>query len=112
MKTQYVTKSRGRHCGDVEMAAYLEVSRRLQSVSYNRRFSSRLQSVSYNPYTRAGVCGDIELADYLTNVGGSVSSLVVDLHITHDRFGSDPSINGHLYYPNDVDRSLNETPTD
>jgi hypothetical protein len=22
--------------------------------------------------------------------------------------GSDPSINGHLHYPNDVDRSLNE----
>jgi hypothetical protein len=34
----------------------------------------------------------------------------MDLHITHDRFGSssDPSINGHLHYPNDLDGSLNE----
>jgi hypothetical protein len=41
-------------------------------------------------------------------------SLVLDLHITHDRFGSssDLSINGHLHYPSDVDRSLNETVTD
>jgi hypothetical protein len=29
---------------------------------------------------------------------------------SHDRFGSssDPSLNGHLHYPNDVDKSLNE----
>jgi hypothetical protein len=40
--------------------------------------------------------------------------LVLDLHIVHERWGrsSDPSINGHLHYPNDVDRSLNETATD
>ena len=32
----------------------------------------------------------------------------------HGRFGSssDPSINGHLHYPNDVDRSLNEAVAD
>ena len=37
----------------------------------------------------------------------------MDLRITHDRFGgsSDPSINGHLHYPNDIDASLNETAT-
>ena len=37
-----------------------------------------------------------------------------DLRIAHDRFGSssDPSINGHLHYPNDIDRSLNEAATD
>ena len=36
--------------------------------------------------------------------------LVMDLHITHERFGSssDPSINGHLHYPHDLDRTLNE----
>ena len=36
--------------------------------------------------------------------------LVLDLRITHDRFGrsSDLSINGSLHYPNDKDRSLNE----
>ncbi len=41
-------------------------------------------------------------------------SLVLDLHIAHDRFGSssDPSLNGHLHYPNDIDKSLNETATD
>jgi len=35
------------------------------------------------------------------------------LRISHDRFGSssDLCINGHLHYPNDVDRSLNEDPT-
>ncbi len=41
-------------------------------------------------------------------------TLVLDLRIAHDRFGSssDPSINGHLHYPNDVDRSLNEAVAD
>ncbi len=41
-------------------------------------------------------------------------TLVLDLHITHDRFGStsDLTLNGHLHYPNDIDRSLNETVTD
>jgi hypothetical protein len=40
--------------------------------------------------------------------------LVLDLRITHDLFGSssDTSINGHLHYPSDVDRSLNEAVTD
>ena len=44
------------------------------------------------------------------NVSGPVS-LVLDLLITHERWGSrsDPSINGHLHYPNDVDRSLNDS---
>jgi hypothetical protein len=32
----------------------------------------------------------------------------------NDRFGSssDPSLNGHLHYPNDIDKSLNETVSD
>ncbi len=40
--------------------------------------------------------------------------LVLDLRIAHDRWGSssDPSINGHLHYPNDIDRSLNEAAAD
>ena len=40
--------------------------------------------------------------------------LVLDLRITHDRLGSnsDPSLNGHLHYPNDIDKSLNEVVTD
>jgi hypothetical protein len=42
------------------------------------------------------------------------SSLVLDLHITHECWGSNPipSLNRYLHYPNDVDRSLNETVTD
>ena len=40
--------------------------------------------------------------------------LVLDLRIAHERFGSssDPSLNGNLHYPNDIDRSLNEAAAD
>jgi hypothetical protein len=40
--------------------------------------------------------------------------LVLDLRIAHEHFGSssDPSLNGHLHYPNDIDRSLNEASAD
>ena len=63
--------------------------------------------------SRGQRCGDIELAGYLVNAAGPVP-LVVDLRIAHERWGSssDPSINGHLHYPNDVDRPLNETDAD
>ena len=39
---------------------------------------------------------------------------MLDLRITHERFGSssDPSINGHLHYPHDLDRPLNEAAAD
>ncbi len=41
-------------------------------------------------------------------------SLVLDLRTSEERFGSssDPSNHGHLHYPHDVYRSLNETVTD
>ena len=41
-------------------------------------------------------------------------ALVLDLRIAHDRFGSnsDPSLNGHLHYPNALDGPLNEAATD
>jgi hypothetical protein len=70
-KTQHVTKSRGRHCGDIQLSAYL------------------------------------------ANTTGPVP-LVLDLRITHDRFGSssDPSLDDHLHYPNDIDKSLNEDVAD
>jgi hypothetical protein len=63
--------------------------------------------------SRGQRCGDIELAGYLANVAGPVP-LVLDLRIAHERWGSssDPSINGHLHCPNDVDRSLNEAAAD
>ena len=50
---------------------------------------------------------------YLPKASGPVP-LVLDLRISHDRFGSssDPSLNGNLHYPNDIDRSLNESDAD
>ncbi len=53
--------------------------------------------------------GDIELVGYLANEVGPVP-LVLDLRITHDRVGSntDPNLNGHLRYPNNLDQSLND----
>ena len=47
------------------------------------------------------------------NVTGPVP-LVLDLCITHDRFGSssDPNLNGKLHWPNDIDKSLNEDNVD
>jgi hypothetical protein len=47
------------------------------------------------------------------NVEGPVP-LVLDLRVANARWGSwsDPSLNGHLHYPNDFDGSLNETATD
>jgi hypothetical protein len=61
--------------------------------------------------SRGQHCGDVELVGYLANAAGPVP-LVLDLRITHDRFGSssDPTLNGTLHYPNphDIDRSLNE----
>jgi hypothetical protein len=70
-KMQHVTKSRGRHCGDIQLEAYL------------------------------------------ANAAGPVP-LVLDLRIAHDRFGSssDPSLNCHLHYPNDIDKSLHEAAAD
>ncbi len=58
-------------------------------------------------------CGDIDLVGYLPNETDPVP-LVLDLRFTHDRFGrsSDLSLNGNLRYPNDIDRSLNETAGD
>ena len=56
---------------------------------------------------------DIELVTYLANTVNPVS-LVLDLLITHDRFGSssDLNLNGPLHYPNDIHRSLNESVSD
>ena len=53
------------------------------------------------------------MAGYPENAAVPVP-FVLDLRIGHDRFGSrsDPNLNGHLHYPNNVDRSLNETVTD
>jgi hypothetical protein len=41
-------------------------------------------------------------------------SLVLDLRIVHDRVGSstDPTLNGHLKYPNKLDQSINDPADD
>ena len=58
-------------------------------------------------------CGDIEMTVYLSNVSGPVP-LVMDLRITYEIWGSrsNPSLDGHLHYPTDIDRTLNEDDTD
>ncbi len=63
--------------------------------------------------SRGQRCGDIDLVSYLSNTSGPVS-LVLDLHITHEHWGSssNPSLNGHLHYPTDIDRTLNEAAAD
>ncbi len=63
--------------------------------------------------SRGHHCGDIELVGYLTNATDPVP-LVLDLRVVHDKVGSstDPPLNGHLRYPNNLDQSLNDTGTD
>ncbi len=63
--------------------------------------------------SRGQRCGDIELSAYLSSAVGPVS-LVLDLWFPHERWGSssNPSLNDHLHYPTDVDRTLNEAATD
>ncbi len=63
--------------------------------------------------SRGRHCGDVELAAYLANAAGPVP-LVLDLRIDHDRFGSSShlQLNGHLHYPKDIDKSLNEAAAD
>ncbi len=63
--------------------------------------------------SRGQHCGDIELAGYLANEAGPVP-LVLELRIAHDRVGSstDPTLIGHLRYPNNLDQSLNDAAAD
>jgi hypothetical protein len=63
--------------------------------------------------SRGQHCGDIQLEGYLANEAGPVP-LVLDLRIPHDRMGNsaDPSLNGHLKYPNNLDQLLNDTDDD
>ena len=63
--------------------------------------------------SRGQRCGDIELAAYLANAAGP-APLVLDLRIAHEHWGSrsNPSLNGQLHYPADLDRPLNEAAND
>jgi hypothetical protein len=49
----------------------------------------------------------------MSNAAGPVP-LVLDLRIAHKRWGSssNPSLNVHLHYPTDMDRTLNEAAAD
>jgi hypothetical protein len=77
------------------------------------RTTHKVRTQQHVTKSRGRHCGDIELTVYLANVVDPMS-LVLDLLITHDRFGSssEPSLNGHLHYPNDIDKSHNESDTD
>ena len=50
---------------------------------------------------------------HLANAAGPVP-LVLDLRIVHERWGSssNPSLNGQLHYPAEIDRPLNEAAAD
>ena len=62
--------------------------------------------------SRGQHCGDIEVGGYLPNETGP-APLVLDFRLVHERWGStDPILNGNLHYPNDKDRSVNETTDD
>ncbi len=63
--------------------------------------------------SRGQYCGDVELTGYPANTAGPVP-LVMGLRIVHDRVGSstDPTLYGHLRYPNNLDQSLNDTTAD
>ncbi len=77
---------------------------------FAQRIKVKTQQVVKN---RVQHCGDIEPAGYLANEVGPVP-LVLDLRIAHDRVGSstDPTLNGHLKYPNNLDQSLNDAAAD
>ena len=42
------------------------------------------------------------------------NNITLDLRIDHECFGSnsDPNLDGHLHYPNDIERSINEVVAD
>jgi hypothetical protein len=87
---------------------------KLQSHVFSSRFRTTHKVKTQQAVkSRGQQCGDIELAGYLANETGPVP-LVLDLRIAHDRVGSsaDPTLNGHLKYPNNLDQSLNDTDVD
>ncbi len=51
---------------------------------------------------------------YLFRTTHKVKTQQLDLRIAHDRVGSgaDPTLNGHLKYPNNLDQSLNDETTE
>ncbi len=78
------------------------------SVQFPRPSSSRLTTIP--------VAQSWKRFQNKLEIKGILSSqvTVLDLRIAHDRFGSssDPNLNGHIHYPTDIDRSLNESATD
>jgi hypothetical protein len=91
VKTQQVARSWGQRCGDIELAGYLA-----NAAGPVQQSMRQLQQ-------------SMQLAGYLATPAAGPVPLVLDLRIAHERWGSssDPTLNGHLHYPNDVDRQLN-----
>jgi hypothetical protein len=93
------------------------VPRRLTTGQLIKLLSSFVQPTKskQNRWLGSGV-SDVGTSSWLvtSRICGGSSTLVLDLRIAHDRFGSssDPSINGHLHYPNDLDRPLSEAAAD
>jgi hypothetical protein len=89
VRTQLVSKSRGHHDGNIEVGVII-----------------------VGTLLKSGVIIVVTL-NWFPTLEGPVS-LVLDLRIVHDRFGrsSETDLKGHLHYPNDIDRSLNESATD
>jgi hypothetical protein len=76
-------------------------------------FSAQWQRLKHNRWLKAGVIIGTLITGYLDNSSGP-TPLVLDLRIVHDRVGSstDPTLNGHLCYPNNLDESLNDSAAD
>jgi hypothetical protein len=78
---------------------------------YNNKSKNRYEAK--NLTNKLKISCNIELQGYLANEAGPVP-LVLDLRIVHDRVGSraDPTLNGHLNYPKNLDQSFNDAASD
>jgi len=77
-------------------------------------FFAQHTKLKHNRWLKAGVSiVETSSSGYLANAAGPVP-LVLDLRVAHDRVGSssDPALNGHLRYPNNLDKSLNDSAAD
>jgi hypothetical protein len=82
-------------------------------IDHNRWLSLYRLLINKNTGCKKGGQDGGDIAGYLQNTVGTVP-LVLDLHITNECWGSntDPTLNGHLHYPNDLDKPLNEVTPD
>jgi hypothetical protein len=83
----------------------------LPTVSRSTAFTREALGTPRSNFKKKNVKLSLNVAPY--HAAGP-EPMVLDLRIVHDRFGSssDPSLSGHLHYPYDIDKSLNEVATD